>query len=160
MADLSTQIGEDPDVPAQIVPALQAALGDRLWAIVLFGSRARGDHHPASDWDLFVIAEGLPEPVLERYRALKGALPPGVRGATAILATSPEAFEARVSDVYLDIALDGQILYDPSRYLARKLAELRRIIDKAGLYRERTPAGDIWNWRVPPPTRWSIDWEL
>jgi hypothetical protein len=32
-------------------------LGDRLIAVVLFGSRARGDADPASDWDL--LAERL-----------------------------------------------------------------------------------------------------
>src|SRR4051794_206433 len=51
----------DTSVAEQAVSALQAALGDRLVAVVLFGSRARGDAHLDSDWDLLVLAEGLPE---------------------------------------------------------------------------------------------------
>jgi predicted nucleotidyltransferase len=33
----------------------QARLGDTLERIVLFGSRARGDHRPDSDWDVAVF---------------------------------------------------------------------------------------------------------
>ena len=38
----------------------RAASPDRLVAVVLFGSRARGEGSETSDWDLLVIAEGLP----------------------------------------------------------------------------------------------------
>ncbi len=153
------QIDDDRDILGQVVPALRAALGDRLRAVVLFGSRARGDYDRDSDWDLLVIADCLPGRPLERYRMLKRALPPGTRGSTGMLAVTPGEFEARVADLYLDIALDGQIFYDREGYAARKLAELRRIIDKAGLYRQRTKSGDMWRWREPPVGRWSIEWE-
>jgi predicted nucleotidyltransferase len=119
----------------------------------------RGDHWPESDWDLLVIATGLPEKLLERYHYLKSTLPPGMRGAVSMLAKTPEEFEARVSSVYLDIALDGRILYDPLGYAVEKLATLRRIMDKAGLYRQRTPSGDMWVWRDPPRGPWAIEWE-
>jgi predicted nucleotidyltransferase len=153
------QIDDDRDILPQVVPALREVLGDRLRSVVLFGSRARGDHHQDSDWDLLVIAGCLPGRSLERYRMLKAALPPGTRGSAGMLAVTPAEFEARMSDVYLDIALDGQILYDREGYAARKLAEIRRIIDKAGLYRQRTKSGDLWSWREPPVGRWSIEWE-
>jgi len=153
------QIDDNLDLPALVVPALRNALGDRLRSVVLFGSRARGDHHPESDWDLLVIAELLPTRPLERYREVKSALPPGARGAVAVLATTAEEFEAHLPEIYLDIALDGQILLDRDGYAAGRFAELRRIMDKSGLYRERTPAGDVWKWRVPPREPWSIEWE-
>lgn len=152
-------IDADRDLLGQVVPALGQGLGDRLKAIVLFGSRARGDHHPDSDWDLLVIAEALPEGRLDRYQELKRLLPPGTRGAAAMLATTPEEFEAHLPELYLDIALDGKVVYDRAGYAAGRLAELRRVIDKAGLYRERTTAGYVWKWRTPPTGPWSIDWE-
>jgi len=157
--ETNAQIDDNLDFPALVVPALRNALGDRLRSVVLFGSRARGDHHAESDWDLLVISELLPTRPLERYREVKSALPPGTRGATAVLATTPEEFEGHLSEIYLDIALDGQILYDRAGYAAGRFAELRRIMDQSGLYRERTPAGDIWQWRVPPCHPWSIEWE-
>ncbi len=37
---------------------LRTLLGPRLKELWLFGSRARGDHHENSDYDLIVVAEG------------------------------------------------------------------------------------------------------
>jgi len=39
--------------------ALDAAYGDRIERVVLFGSRARGDARPDSDWDVAVFLKGL-----------------------------------------------------------------------------------------------------
>lgn len=52
--------------------SLAPALGVR--AVVVFGSVARGDFHDASDVDVLVIAEGLPERALERNAAI--GIPP------------------------------------------------------------------------------------
>lgn len=146
-------------MPRQAVQALRAGLGDHLVAVVLFGSRARGDHRPDSDWDLLVIAEQLPEKALDRHLALKSMLPPTVRGTTTILAKTAAEFEAHLPALYLDIAIDGKILYDPRGYASERLASLRRLIDRAGLYRERTAEGDVWQWRNPPSKAWILEWE-
>jgi predicted nucleotidyltransferase len=53
--------GREPwrEAVAQFARETRAALGDRLSRVVLFGSRARGDHEPDSDVDLIVfIREG------------------------------------------------------------------------------------------------------
>lgn len=143
----------------RLVDALRESLGDRLVAVVLFGSRARGDARPESDWDLLVLAEGLPERYFERHTLMKRALPTGLRADVAILAKTPEEFTSHLPALYLDIALDGKILYDPHGYAAERLAALRRIIENAGLFRERTPAGDFWQWREPPVGPWRLEWE-
>lgn len=145
-------------VPQEVVEALRNALGERLIAIVLFGSRARGDHRSESDWDLLVIAEALPDRPFDRRLCLTSALPAGVRGTVSVLAKTPEEFEARLPSIYLDIALDGKILYDLRGYAAERLARLRQVIGQAGLYRERTPAGDMWQWLNPPTGPWSVEW--
>jgi|SRR5579875_335716 len=147
------------ELPRQVVEALRAGLGERLVAVVLFGSRARGDHRPTSDWDLLVITHQLPDDPLDRLRALKRLLPAGCRGTVALVARTPAEFEDHVPSLYLDIALDGQILYDPTGYAAQRLAQLRRLIEQAGLYRERTPAGDVWRWQAPPRGPWVMSWE-
>lgn len=167
-ASAATQPGTGPEsagrprhqIPGQAVQALRSALGQRLVAAVLFGSRARGHAHDASDWDLLVIAEQLPERAFERHLFLKRVLPASCRGAVSMLAKTPTEFESRVPSLYLDIALDGQILYDPQGYAAARLAALRRLIQEAGLYRERTAAGDAWRWRTPPAQPWRLDWSV
>ncbi|MFQ3632367.1 nucleotidyltransferase domain-containing protein, partial [Roseiflexus sp.] len=40
-------------------------------AVTLFGSRARGEAAPESDWDLLVIAKNLPERVMKHHALLK-----------------------------------------------------------------------------------------
>lgn len=143
----------------QVVAALRTALGDRLVAVVLFSSRARGEAREDSDWDVLVIAEGLPEDPLERGQFLRQLLPIQCRLAVSFLARTPQEFEGHLPSLYLDIALDGQILYDPKGYAAQHLAVLRRLIEEAGLFRERTPAGDLWRWKTPPRGRWILSWE-
>jgi len=105
----------------QAVSGLRAAVGERLVAVVLFGSRARGDAQENSDWDLLVIADGLPDGFFDRRLLLKNALPTECRGEVAILARTPSEFKAHMPSLYLDTALDGHILYDSRGYAAQKL---------------------------------------
>lgn len=41
--------------------ALDDMYGDRIERVVLFGSRARGDAHPESDYDVAVFLKSLPD---------------------------------------------------------------------------------------------------
>jgi predicted nucleotidyltransferase len=49
---------EDDQVMARFRAALDAQYGDRLERAVLFGSRARGDARPDSDFDVAVFLRG------------------------------------------------------------------------------------------------------
>ncbi len=45
-----------PEVVRQLIrEAVLATFGERVSDILLFGSRARGDHRPDSDWDVAVL---------------------------------------------------------------------------------------------------------
>ena len=46
------------DIATEFRQRAEAALGERLAKVVLFGSRARGDDKPNSDWDLAVFLRG------------------------------------------------------------------------------------------------------
>jgi predicted nucleotidyltransferase len=54
---MSASLVDDP-VLHRFSAAVRAAYGDRLERIVLFGSRARGDHKPDSDYDIAVFIQG------------------------------------------------------------------------------------------------------
>ena len=150
---------DEQDVAEQAVMALRAGLGHRLVAVVLFGSRARGDASASSDWDMLVIARELPGKPFERYQFLKRLLPAPCRGAISMLAKTPQEFESNLPSLYLDIALDGRILYDPHKYAAERLAMLQRLLKQSGLYREHTEAGDMWHWQKQPSGPWALRWE-
>ena len=144
----------------QVVVALQAGLGGNLVAVALFGSQARGEATAGRDWDLLVIAKGMPGQPFERRLLLKHLLPIPCRGIVSILARTPAEFEAHVPSLYLDIALDGCILHDPQGYIAARLKILRQLIERAGLQRQRSEVGYVWRWQRQPAGAWDMTWEL
>jgi|CXWJ01.1.fsa_nt_gi predicted nucleotidyltransferase len=138
---------------------LQEQLGERLVAIVLFGSRARNEAKVESDWDLLLIADDLPQKALDRHLFVKQLLPIQWRSVVSILAKTPDEFDAAVQALYLDIAVDGMILADTQNYVTKRLAFLKRQLAERGLYRVREGSDMIWRWQEAPQGNWSIEWE-
>lgn len=162
MGENSSMTGLNETVVQDITPvvrALQQGLGKKLVAVVLFGSRARGDAKEESDWDLLVIAKDLPKRQMERYSKTKEILPQKWRGRISILAKTPDEFEAVLPSLYLEIALDGQILYDPQDYAGIQLQKLRRLIRAKDLRREKRGCDFIWQWGTFPGFGWSLAWK-
>ena len=60
MGRMGSQVTDDP-VLHRYKAALSAMYGDRLERVVLFGSRARGDAHADSDYDVAVFLKSLPD---------------------------------------------------------------------------------------------------
>lgn len=148
------------ELARHVVGALVNGLSGRLVAVVLFGSRARGEGSETSDWDLLVIAEDLPAKTFDRNLYLKQLIPMAWRGRVSILAKTPEQFHGAVSSLYLDVALDGQILYDPRGFAVSRLGALRRGIEQLGLRREPVPEGFDWRWEHAPAASWSLSWTV
>lgn len=150
------------DVPQMrpVVASLKQALGDKLVAAVLFGSQARDEAGENSDWDLLIIANGLPKRTFPRHLHLKQLIPPLLRGKVALIAKTPAEFESYLSDIFLDIALDGLILYDTNGYMAERLAHLRQIIRDQGLRREQKGKDLLWRWEEFPGFDWSLEWKV
>lgn len=141
----------------RVIEALKAKLGKDLTGVALFGSRARGEGGSSSDWDLFVIAGGLPENTFDRQLALRAILPKTSEPVSMVAKTRRE-FETTFPPLYLDLAVDGIALYDPEGYMKGKLKEIREILKHAGLSRTRRKNALIWRWRKAPQGRWRIDW--
>jgi hypothetical protein len=140
---------------------LAAALGENLFGVVLYGSYARGEAGEWSDVDLLVIARGLPEQWYERNLHLHQILKKIPDAPDfSILGKTPEEFEQHFPSLYLDIGLDGIVLFDRNNYTAHKLARIREIIKQAGLARRRLSKGNMfWNWDRKVTRQWAITWE-
>jgi predicted nucleotidyltransferase len=149
---------DQEDILSQRVRALQKGLGERLVAMVLYGSRARDRARQVSDWDLFIIATELPTRHRERHILFKRFLPAAYRGAVSLLAKTLQEFKGNISSLYLDIAQDGQILFDPQGYVHRRFAVLQRLMAETGLYRKKSPGGELWRWRQKPRQPWALQW--
>ena len=155
----TTGVEQDTANLGEVIQCLKEQLGDKLVAVVLFGSQARGEAAAQSDWDLLVLAESLPTRLLARYRFVKNLLPPYWRGRVSILAKTPCEFESVLPPLYLDIASDGKILYDPTGYIGRKLHQLQYLIHRLGLVRRRRGRDIVWGWKTSPKAEWSLRWE-
>ena len=66
----ATQRVKDP-VLARFRAALDAIYGDRLERVVLFGSRARGDAHAKSDYDVAIFLHDF----VDRWREMDVLVP-------------------------------------------------------------------------------------
>jgi hypothetical protein len=145
-------------IVSPIVSALRQGLGDNLVAVVLYGSRAREDATKASDWDLFVLAHNLPSNPLQRHFQLTTLLPVEWRGQASLLSLTPEQFEARITSLMLDIALDGIVLDDPQGYATERLEALKELLESKGLYRTQQGKDFIWKWKRFPGCDWTLEW--
>ncbi len=143
-----------------VVQAFQDKLGHDFIALVLFGSQARGDAVPTSDWDLLLIARSLPGRTFQRHLYLKEIVPPEWRSLVAVIAKTPEEFESYLPDLFLDIATDGVVLYDTNEYVTKRLSGLRRLIRSRGLSRRKIQKNLVWQWQRYPGVEWSLDWSM
>ncbi len=91
-------------------------------AIILFGSRARGDHNKDSDYDILVLKEGVRPKERRRlaYEISKALLDEGLyaKADIDVLVQSPERFQAlkdRWDLIYHDIHREGRVIYERER---------------------------------------------
>lgn len=107
----------DTGLDLSIIQPLLARIKERLnpMQVWLFGSRARGDARPSSDWDLFIVVpDDIPELALEPgevwsiKRDLKGIY------ADIIPCRSSDFLEWKdtVNTLSYAVATEGKLLYE------------------------------------------------
>ena len=142
-----------------VARVLRDYFGENLIALVAFGSYARGEAAESSDCDLYLIAKELPRNRLERAGYVNAASYARFDRAISIKADTKTEFEAGFPSLYLDLALDGIILFDMDDYIQEKLARILELTSAAGLYRVRFDGQFAWEWLRPPKPHWVLDWE-
>lgn len=142
----------------EIVDCFKEYLGQNLISMVLFGSRARGDARDASDYDLFIIAKALPMKPFRRKLFIRTPLRGQFEQKLCIIAKTPEEVLSTFPSFFLDLSLDGIILFDRDRFFENLQKKIGEIISQAGL-RRRTDNGEYyWEWESPPKGGWEITW--
>lgn len=142
-----------------LIACFQKHFGDNLIAVVLFGSQARGDAGLESDYDIFLLAKNLPEPPVERLLFVRHAIAAKFAEKISITARTPEEFESGFPSFYLDLAIDGNVLYEAGNYVTEKLQCIQKIINQAGLERKKFDHQFSWEWKRQPQGHWEITWE-
>lgn len=130
----------DPEV-MEVVEELQRWLFPSLTAIVLFGSRARGDEWCDSDYDLLVILDRSRPISRDLYRELDQRIDSKL--VSPHFAHLPQGKED-ISNLFLEIALDGRVLLDTTGATTRFLRDLKDRI-ASGAYRRAMIHGQpVW----------------
>jgi len=142
----------------KIVDCYKEYLGDHLTSMVLFGSHARGDVKETSDYDLFIIAEGLPSRPFRRVLFIRKPLLGQFEQKLCIVAKTPEEVLKDFPPLFLDIGLDGIVLFDRKDFFKELRERIQEIIDQAGLQRKRANGEFYWEWQNPPKKGWEITW--
>jgi uncharacterized protein len=106
------------------VEKARASFGDSLLGVLLFGSVARGDESDESDVDLLIVLRDDTPITRAQYRRWDGTEPADDTVSPHLAHLPPPGGAA--GSLWIEVALDGLILYDPSRALARSLSSLRR----------------------------------
>ena len=143
---------------AALREALVATYGDRLAAVAVFGSWARGTATPASDLDLLVVAEPLPPsrmkrvrefgPVAEATRTVRANVWPGDGpevDLSPVFKTPAEL--AAGSPLYLDMTLWRIVLFDRGGMLESFLAGLSERMKALGSRRVPFKGGAFWDYK-------------
>lgn len=144
-----------------LVQALLERFGERVQMIVLFGSRSRGEAHPDSDHDIFVVIEGLPRDPLARQREVMAPLLPQLLRLPerlSVIAKTPEELQGDLSPLMVDVCVDGIGLYGQS-YFESLRTKVMQALKAAGLQRRRLTG--TWMWMFPslPQQEWAVTWE-
>jgi len=135
-----------------IVNCLKKAFGKKLLAVLLFGSRARGDQRPDSDYDMLILLdEYMTNPVKDYFSAYRALRPfrEMYMLDTTVTVISIDDFKASLtSPLILNALYEGIILYDARRVLTKAKKKLLDKLRSLGIERIKTEWG--YTWRVPP----------
>ena len=137
--DQSQDQDEEVEQELKRLCAEMKRLGAR--AVVLFGSRARGQHTEESDADVCLIADGLPEDLFpRRYPA-----PSGYRHVS-VFGFHPQEFLKQLREanaLVLEIVHEGRLLYDDG-FFGQVEATYQEVLRLHNL--RRTEKG--WDWTI------------
>ena len=149
-----------PEKYAILIHALRDSFGSRLKAVVLFGSRARGDAAADSDHDIFVVAEDLPAEPLRRTKLVRGAISDclaALPGAINLHARTPSEFEAVLTPLYLEVCVDGICLFGESYFEPLRRRGLAALAS-SGMERKRVGRSLFWMFADARPRNWELTW--
>ena len=142
----------------KIVDCYLDFLGEDLVSIVLFGSHARGEAKSTSDYDLFIVAARLPARPFKRVLFIRSPLIGQFEEKLCIVAKTPEEVLENFPPFFLDLGMDGIILFDKNDFFRNLQKKIREIIREAGLQRKKSGRELYWEWKIPPRKTWELTW--
>ena len=131
--------------------------GSCVKAVLMFGSRARGESAGRSDLDLLVLYEdcGVEDAVLRRryfYNLLRELVGGYCEGLSVVDMEFKHFLKPKeITSLLLNIYWDAVVLYDSTGFIEHFLEDVRSRILKAGL--KRVKDGKAYYWILPEPLK-------
>lgn len=151
---VNMESGKDVELLRARLRGLEASY---VKAVVMFGSRARGESGERSDVDLLVLHEGceIDDPVLRRrhfYNVLREAVGEEFEDVTVVdMELRCFLKPTEITALLLNVYWDGVVVYDGTEMLRGFLGHVREKIVKSGLKRVRD--GRAYYWVLPEPMK-------
>jgi len=104
---------------AHFLERLETECGDRVQRVVLFGSRARGDHDAESDVDLLIVADEDRERIGDL--AHRATLDDSMPLSTLVISTAEyQRYQQLCLPIYVNLRRDGIELWDEAQWKAEQ----------------------------------------
>ena len=142
----------------RVVDCYREFLGKNLISIVLFGSQARGEAKETSDYDLFIVARDLPARPFKRVLFIRSPLRGQFEEKLCLIAKTPEEVLQDFPPLFLDLGVDGIILFDRDDFFKNLQGRIREIVRESRLRRMKSDREAYWEWEIPPRKGWEITW--
>lgn len=143
--------------------ACRAVYGDRLKALAIYGSVARGTMRPDSDIDVLIVADALAASRaarMDEFEQIDRLLADKISSAraagvqTTVMPNLKTPAELRAGSLlYLDMTDQARILHDPEGILRGYLDDLAQRLRAMGA--RRVPFGGGYYWELKPGFRWG-----
>lgn len=141
------------------VAVLKNTFGDNFKALALFGSTAREEETEYSDIDLFAIIENIPQSHFKRSTLFNRISALNFKRRVLILTKTEREFISHFPSLYLDLGLDGHVLYDKNDFLRTRFKKIKELIKQAELSRQRINGNFVWKFKNQPKSGWELTWE-
>ncbi len=138
---ITDRFGNQPD--SHIVTSIQQAFGSEVEAILVFGSAVRGELKAGSDLDLLVVVSSSLPVDRSLYRRWDKLVEP-VLGHRYSPQFSHLPNSESASSLWLEVALEGKILYDKNDSVHRVLALIRKKIASGQFTRKESHGHPYW----------------
>ena len=139
--------GEAGPVSARLLASVDAEFSAILEGVVLFGSRARGEHTESSDVDLLIAVRGSATVSRELYQRWDGAVGGQQVNGNLVsphFARLPAVVDVEIGSLWLEVALHGVILLDRTGRVTPTLAGVRDLVASGGLQRRTAHGHPYW----------------
>ena len=96
------------DVLSDFVRQLRARLGSQLKQVILYGSRARGDHAPDSDYDCLAIVDALRPGLKETIFEIAGDFLYRHNAVFSVIPVAEDEYRHRIyNPLFMNIRSEG-----------------------------------------------------